>query len=196
MRFFIMYNLITPTKSLTVISSIISILWFLLLTLVTSFFGVSLSLYSLGLWELFFLMFPFILAATFFICTFFLTLLEVIYRVANDKVVNLVDSNRQSQYFRKFLQSDESQTEEVNIGSIKRFNFYLSFLTINVTEGQVEIILPLPPRLESYNILKSSLSDIREVASIRMPSYTFQPAERGSFYFKIIGRKNYYKISQ
>lgn len=120
----------------------------------------------------------------------FLTLLEVIYRVANDKVVNLVDSNRQSQYFRKFLQSDESQTEEVNIGSIKRFNFYVSFLTINVTEGQVEIILPLPPRLESYNILKSSLSDIREVASIRMPSYTFQPAERGSFYFKIIGRKN------
>jgi hypothetical protein len=135
-------------------------------------------------------MFPFILAATFFICTFFLTLLEVIYRVANDKVVNLVDSNRQSQYFRKFLQSDESQTEEVNIGSIKRFNFYVSFLTINVTESQVEIILPLPPRLESYNILKSSLSDIREVASIRMSSYTFQPAERGSFYFKIIGRKN------
>lgn len=188
MSFFRKYNLTNLFGSLVILFSIISTLWFLLLMLVTSFW--SFSLVNLSLSRLILVFSPLVFAMASMLVYLIVTGMEITSRLFNDRVMNYVKSHKHSKYFRRFLQLDEKTTEEIKMGSVRRFNFYVNLLTVNITDDRVEIIIPIPPRLESFNILKSTLPLVREEISNRITGYNFQQPERENFYFKIIGRKN------
>lgn len=174
------------TFRLTGILGVLSIAVLLFFTLVSNFSGYN-FLQNLWGWMIL-LAFP-SAAAVFLSLYVILLLFELFSRIRKDKITNYLQSRIESIYFRHFLQLDEYQNEST-IGYILNYNSFVSFLTVNVTEDFVEIFLPLPFRVEAMKELQRTLPLIRETASNRMKDYTFQTAERGSWYFRILGRRN------
>lgn len=170
---------------------IITFFWgfiFTVITTILTMLGVLISIYPINTFLNSSSTFVFIMGGLLLMFSFFLLIIELLNRSANDSIYNLMHSIHMTFRFREFLERESDDKKGTSI-TLPAYDKSIKRVVIDVTNNSVCFYLKLPINVQAQNLIKEIQVNIKEQIASDFPNYSFSDFIKREGYLILNGTK-------